>query len=147
MWFVQLAANEIIMENTWKHYLNFICAHKKRHRNIEPPKILTVPMCGRGRAERGRGINIFLLIFNNSKRKVSYMILWLANCAALILDNQIDFASATLIAGPKEIEATSSQRAPIPLPRVCLLYNSFALHRNTCCASILFVYFPLFRLR
>lgn len=37
------------------------------------------------------------------------MILWLANCAALIFDNQIDFASATLIAGPKEMEATSTQ--------------------------------------
>lgn len=37
------------------------------------------------------------------------MILWLANRAALIFDNQIDFASATLIAGPMEIEATSTQ--------------------------------------
>lgn len=145
MWFVQLAANEIIMENTWKHYLNFICAHKKRHRNIETAQKYWLCNCVGGL----RGVNIFLLIFNNSKRKVSYMILWLANCAALILDNQIDFASATLIAGPKEIEATSSQRAPIPLPRVRLLYCSF-VNENTCCSSILFVYFPLrfmFRLR
>lgn len=70
IWFVQLAANEIIMENTWKHYLNFICAHKKRHRNIEPPKILTVRLCGQCRAEGSLlRANIFLLIFNKTKEK------------------------------------------------------------------------------
>jgi len=26
------------MKNAWKTYLNFICAHKKRYRNIEPQK-------------------------------------------------------------------------------------------------------------
>lgn len=68
--FVQLAANEIMMENTWKHYLNFICAHKKRHRNIEPPKILTVRLCGQCRAEGSLlRANIFLLIFNKTKEK------------------------------------------------------------------------------
>lgn len=73
IWFVQLAANEIIMENTWKHYLNFICAHKKRHRNIEPPKILTVRLCGQCRGRRGAYCGLIFSCWFSTKPKKSFI--------------------------------------------------------------------------